>query len=159
LRDNKSKLGRAIFAGPQANLPAMLAANAYTGQTIDLQRYNAATLYILAGTWTDGVHTYTINEAPDDGTGNPGAFTAVAATDLSRLETANAAGGFPITESAAGSQPAAIISAATALNQRVGYLGGQRFLRVALTITGTTTGAKHTAFWVLGEPRVLPAEV
>jgi hypothetical protein len=158
LRDNVNKLGRAIFAGPQANLPAVLTAGSYTGQTIDLAQYNAATLYILAGTWTDGIHTYVINEAPDVA-GSPGSFTAVAATDLSRLETANSAGGFPITQSSAGSQPAAITSAATALNQRVGYLGGQRFLQVVLTTSGTTTGAKHAAFWVLGEPRVLPAAV
>jgi hypothetical protein len=137
----------------------MLAANSYTGQTIDLSKYNAATLYILAGAWTDGTHTYVINEAPDNGSGSPGAFTAVAASDLSRLETANSVGGLPITQSASGSQPAAISSAATALNQRVGYLGGQRFLQVVLTVAGTTTGAKHTAFWVLGEPRVMPAAV
>lgn len=166
MRDNVSKLGQVLFGPPAANLPAFTAN--WTGQTIDLQaqpEYNAAALYIIAGTWTDGTHAFTIQEAPDNGSGSPGTWTNVAATDLSRLQTANASGGLPITISSAGSQPASISSAATALNQRVGYLGGYpsggatRFLRVIGTVTGATTGAKYLPVWVLGEPRVFPAAV
>lgn len=156
MRDNVNKLGQVLFGPPVANMPSFTAS--FTGQTIDLQQYNAATLYIIAGAWTDGTHTFTIQEAPDNG-GTPGTFTNVASTDLSRLETANAAGGLPITQASAGAQPNAISSAETALNQRVGYLGGQRFVRVITTVTGATTGAKYGVYWVLGEPRVLPAAV
>ncbi len=166
MRDNVSKLGQILYGPAAAALPAWTAS--WTGQTIDLlgqPEFNAAALYILAGAWTDGTHTFTIQEAPDNGSGAPGAWTAVAAADLSRLQTANASGGLPITVSAAGSQPAAISSAPTALNQRVGYLGGYpstgntRFLRVIGTVAGATTGAKYLPVWILGEPRVFPAAV
>jgi hypothetical protein len=160
MRDNVNKLGQVFYGPPAANLPAWTAS--FTGQTIDLAAntgFNAATLYLLAGTWTDGTHAFTVQEAPDTA-GVPGAWTNVAATDLSRLETANASGNMlPITQSTAGSQPASISSAATALNQRVGYLGGQRFVRVIGTLSGTTTGAKYLPVWILGEPRVFPSAV
>src|SRR5258708_31294711 len=119
LGDNVSKLGQGLYGPAAAVLPAFTAS--WTGQTIDLQaipEYNAAALYILAGAWTDGTPAFTVQEAPDNGSGAPGAWTNVAAADLSRLQTANAAGGLPIAISSAGSQPASISSAATALNQR-----------------------------------------
>jgi hypothetical protein len=166
MRDNASKLGQVLYGPAAAVLPAWTAS--WTGQAIDLQAmpgFNAAALYIIAGTWTDGTHAFTVQEAPDNGSGSPGTYTNVAATDLGRLQTANASGGLPITLSAAGSQPASISSAPTALNQRVGYVGdypstgATRFLRVIGTVSGATTGAKYLPIWVLGEPRVFPAAV
>lgn len=167
-RDNVNKIGTIIPAGAVAgSLPAVTAT--YTGATIDTMSqgvYNAATLYILAGTWTDGTHTFVFQEAPDVGNGTiaggvVGAWQNVGTNsinDMSKLETANVAGGLPISITGPG-QPAAITSAATALNQRVGYLGSYRYLRCNVTTAGTTVGAKYLPLIVLGEPRVIPAAV
>lgn len=163
-RDNVNKVGT-LLAG--FLLPAVTATT--TGPTIDTMGqggYNAATLYLLAGTWTDGSHTYTLQEAPDIGNGTVqggivGTWQNVgtnSANDFSKLELSNPAGGLPITILTPG-QPQAITSAATALNQRVGYLGGYRYLRVICTVAGATTGARHMPLFILGEPRVLPAAV
>lgn len=152
MRDNVNKLGTASWGLTTATIPIYTAS--VNGASVDLAPYNAATVYILAGTWTDGTHAFTVQESADNS-----AWSNVAATDLSRLETANAAGGLPITQSTSGSQPASITSSATALNQRVGYLGGLRYIRVITTVSGTTTGARYAAIIVAGEPRVLPAAV
>lgn len=165
MRDNVSKLGQVLAGIPVANLPAFTAN--WTGQTIDLQQlpeYNAATLYILAGAWTDGNHTFTIQEAPDNGSGAPGTWTTVATTDLNAFTAPSATVLYPPTK-LGNAQPSVISSAATAINQRVGYVGNYpaggptRFLRVIGTVTGATTGAKYMALWVLGEPRIFPAAV
>ncbi len=162
-RDNVSKVGTLFPATP---LPAVVAS--FTGPTIDLQAsgdYNAATIYLLAGAWTDGTHTFTIQEAPDNGSGAPGAWTTVDAVntnDLTKTHVANPNGGLPISYVAPGagvSGLAPISSAATALNQRVGYLGFNRFLRVNGVVAGATSGAKYAIVVVAGEPRVLPAQV
>jgi hypothetical protein len=158
-RDNVNKIGTVWPWVSGANLPANTASA--NGQSISIAPggYNAVAWYILAGTWTDGSHTFTVQEAPDNGSGAPGAWNAVAATDLSRLETANVNGGLPITEATAGSQPSAITSAATALSQRVGYLGSQPWTRMITTVSGATSGAKYFVVCITGEPRVLPAQV
>ncbi len=150
MRDNVSKLGT-IFTGLAA-----LSVNKVniTGQTINLSGYNAATLYILAGTWTDGTHTFTIQESADGTT-----WTNVAATDLVAWQAPGPTTYYPPQRNGGG-QPAAISSAPTAINQRIGYIGGQPYVRVNVTVTGApATGAQYDCIWILGEPRVLPAAV
>lgn len=165
MRDNVSKLGQLLYGAAAATLPAFTAS--WTGATIDLQalpEYNAATLYILAGAWTDGTHAFTIQEAPDNGSGAPGTWTVVATTDLNAFTAPSAAVLYPPTK-IGNAQPAAISSAPTAINQRVGYVGSYpgggatRFLRVTGVVTGATIGAKYLPLWVLGEPRIFPAAV
>ena len=158
-RDNVNKIGTIWPWVAGASLPANTAS--VNGQSIPVAPggYNAVAWYILAGTWTDGTHAFTVQEAPDNGSGAPGTWNAVASTDLSKLETANPLGNLPITIASAGSQPASIVSAATALNQRVGYLGSQPWVRMITTVAGATTGAKYFAVCITGEPRVLPAQV
>jgi hypothetical protein len=148
MRDNVSKLGR-VFPG--LGLPTNKAA--VIGPTIDLAPYNAATIYILAGTWTDGTHTLTIEESSDGTT-----FTAVAPTDLVAWRAASPTDATPV--KVGNAQPLAISSADTAVSQRVGYLGGKRYLRVNCAVTGTpATGAQYDVVIIAGEPRLLPAEV
>ena len=149
MRDNVSKLGRVLsaLALPAANIGAI------NGPDNQLSAHNAATLYILAGTWTDGIHTIVIQEAPDV-SGAPGAYTPVAATDLVAFTATSATDHTPV--KIGSSQPAVISSAATALNQRIGYIGGQPWIRAVVTASGTTTGAVYDAVWVNGEPRMMP---
>lgn len=128
-----------------------------TGQTIDLAPYNGAMVYIIAGTWTDGTHTFTIQEAPDNGSGSPGAWSNVATTDLITWTATSATVFTPV--KVGNAQPAAISSAATAINQRVGYIGGMRFIRVNLAVAGATTGAQYDVVVEAGEPRLMPAAV
>lgn len=152
MRDNVSKLGTV-----QSGLAALPTnKNNITGQTINLTGYNAATLYIPAGTWTDGTHTFTIQESIDGTTWNNAnvanlvAWQATSATVYTPVKNGQA-------------QPAAISSAATAVNQRIGYIGDSSatpYVRVNVAVTGSpTTGAQYDCIWILGEPRNLPAAV
>lgn len=149
MRDNVSKLGT-VLSGLAA-LPVNKVA--VTGQTIDLANYNAATLYIPAGTWTDGTHTFTIQESDDASTWNnvdPSdlvAWIAASASDKTPVRVGNA-------------QPSVISSAPTAVNQRIGYVGGKRYVRSNVAIGGSpATGAAYDLFWILGEPRFFPSAV
>lgn len=149
MRDNVSKLGTVVNAlGLSANK------NNITGVSVDLSQYNAATVYIMAGTWTDGTHTFTIKESADNST-----FTAVAATDLYAW-IASAAGVSNSAVRVGNSQPAAISSAPTALNQRIGYNGSMRYIRVDTVVTGSpATGAQYDVVIVAGEGKVMPSAV
>jgi hypothetical protein len=157
MRDNVSKLGTV-----QSGLAALPTnKNNITGQTITLTGYNAATLYIPAGTWTDGTHTFTIQESADSST-----WSNVAATDLVCWQATSATVTTPVkaTDSnslpSGHSQPSAISSAGTAINQRIGYIGAQPYVRVNVAVTGSpATGAQYDCVWILGEPRIFPAAV
>jgi hypothetical protein len=149
MRDNVSKLGT-CYTGLGA-LPVFKTTQ--TSASVDLAPYNAATVYIVAGTWTDGTHTFQIQESSDNST-----FTAVNSTDLVAWSATSATNFYPAKQGNA--QPTAISSAATAVNQRIGYIGGMRYLRVVTTVTGSpVTGAAYDVFIITGEPRVLPASV
>jgi hypothetical protein len=159
MRDNVSKVGTVVTA--LAALPVNKIN--ITGQTVSLLNYNAATLYIPAGTWTDGTHTFTIQESPDGTTwntvanGDLVAWQATSATVTTAVKQPDGSGSGLITGR---SQPAAISSAATAVNQRIGYIGAQPNVRVNVVVTGApVTGAAYDAVWVLGEPRDFVAPV
>jgi hypothetical protein len=150
MRDNVSRLGT-IFTGLAA-LPVNKAN--ITGQTIYLPNYNAATLYILCGSWTDGTHTFVIQESPDGSN-----WTNVANTDLVAWSAPGSTVFYPPVRNGS-SQPIAISSAATAVNQRVGYIGQQPYVRVIVNVTGSpSTGAAYDCIWILGEPRNMPSAV
>lgn len=149
MRDNVSKLGTVQNA--LASLPVNKVN--VTGASANLAGYNAASLYINAGTWTDGVHTFTIQESPDNTT-----WTNVAATDLVAWSATSTTSQYPSKTGFA--QPNPISSAPTALNQRIGYLGAMQYVRVTIAVTGApATGAAYDAYWILGEPRLLPSAV
>jgi hypothetical protein len=88
------------------------------GTSADLAGYRSCEIIINAGLWTDGTHTFTVQESADNS-----AFSAVAAADLR------------------GGTTLAVIGTATdnvvALR---GYVGNKRYVRVALVTTSATTG-------------------
>lgn len=79
-----------------------------------------------AGTITDGTHTPKVQESDDNST-----FTDVASTDL------------------AGTALVAITANSV---QRISYVGNKRYIRVATTVSGTTTGGMYTASVLRGYP-------
>ena len=102
------------------------------GTSVDTAGYDSATAYVLPGTWTDGSHTPKLQDSPDNAT-----WTDVAAAQLIGAFTA-------------------ISSAPTAVNQKVGYVGSNRYLRAVSTVAGATTGAVYAIPIILGRGRKLP---
>lgn len=99
------------------------------GAAVDLKGYNAAAVAIIAGTVTDGQHTFVIEDS-DDGVN----FSAVNAQFLD-----------------------GVINVVDATNdqsvQMVGYYGMKRYIRVVVSITGAITGGAYTAVVLKGSPR------
>lgn len=126
MRDLKSHVAPA-----QSLAPAARTASA-NGTGVDLANYDSALAVIDVGAWTDGTHTFEVQESDDDVT-----YTAVAAADLD------------------GAEP--VVDGATKDDQiyLVGYRGTKRYVRVAVTAAGTTTGAVYGAEVVRGRPRKL----
>ncbi len=100
-------------------------AAAYTATTngadVDLANFDAATFVFDIGVITADDLVFTLEEAPDDGTGSAGAYTLVAAADLD--------GVVPV--------PTTALDQLTA---QVGYLGNERFVRAVVTDSGTGDG-------------------
>lgn len=103
-----------------------------TGANVDLANRASAAVVISVGDYTDGTHTFQVEEADDDGTGSPDTFSAVADSDLDGTEP---------TVDAAGDADAVHI---------IGYHGAKRWLRVTTSTSGTTSGADYEAAVVLG---------
>lgn len=151
MRDIVTKETGTFFTGLTA-LPAIKTTQ--TSPWVDLANYNGATIYILAGTYTDGTLTPVIQES-DDGSTSLG---SAAATDLVAWTATSATNFTPVR--VGGSQPAAISSAGTAINQRVGYIGGHRYIRVVTTVTGSpATGCLYDVVIQAGEARNMPPNV
>lgn len=108
--------------------PAAHTANA-NGAGIDLRGYQAAVVIVDAGTITDGTHTISLEESDDDST-----YTAVAAADL-QGSFANVASNTP---------------------QKVGYIGGKRYIRAVTTVSGATTGGIYGVSVIKGRPDIAP---
>jgi hypothetical protein len=87
------------------------------GAGADLTGYDGAELVLNAGVITDGTHTPAVEDSPDNST-----WTAVPA--------ANLIGAFTQLTSASGGSAA----------QSVGYIGGNRYVRVSVTVAGATNG-------------------
>lgn len=104
--------------------------------------YESLSLHLQAGTWTDGTHAFQIQHADDNGSGAPGTYNNVSSTAYDTEQNASFA---------------SITSAPTAINQKVGYIGGKRWVRVNVTVTGSpATGAAYLINGVLGDARNLP---
>lgn len=150
MRDIVSEVG-SFFTGVSA-LPVLKTTQ--TSGWIDLAKYDGAMVYILAGSWTDGTMTPVIHVS-DDGSTDLGAaanadlvaWSATSTTDSTAKKLGN-------------QQPNAISSAATAINQRVGYIGAHRYIQVVSTISGSpATGMGYDVVIVAGRPRFMPASV
>ncbi|MDX1489403.1 MAG: hypothetical protein R3268_14430 [Acidiferrobacterales bacterium] len=126
-RDLKSNLLAA-----QSLAPAAVTASA-NGTGVDLRGFDSAQVIIDAGAWTDGTHTFEVQESDDDAT-----YTAVADTELDGTE--------PVIDGAADDDQV----------YTIGYKGGSRYLRVAVTVSGATSGAVYGAMIQRGHPHRAP---
>lgn len=108
--------------------PAARTANA-TGTTVDLQNFDGALIQALVGTITDGTHSLTVQESADGTT-----FTDVDAADMQGSFAALASG----------------------TNQKVGYLGSKRYVRVNAGVSGATSGGVYGVLVVRGAARKYP---
>jgi hypothetical protein len=127
MRDLAHNLGPA-----QSLAPAARTASA-NGTGVDLLGFNSAMVLIDLGAWTDGSHTFEVQESDDDST-----YAAVADADL------------------IGTEP--VMDAVDEDNtiHKVGYIGNARYIRVATTVSGTTTGAVYGASIVRGNAASKP---
>ncbi len=157
MRDIVSKLGTVRSALTSGTIAVLGSNTTRNGSDINNANYNGVMFYIFPGTYTDGTHTFTIQEADDNGSGAAGSYTNVATTDLVAWKATSTTDTTPVRVGNA--QPAAISSAGTNIYQRIGYIGAKQWVRISVTSTGVTTGASYEAVAVLGEPRVLPAAV
>lgn len=93
------------------------------GTTIDLADVNQNEIVYYTGVWTDGTHTPKLQDSPDNST-----WTDVTA--------ANQVGSFTAVSSSAGQNAF----------QAVSYIGPQRYVRLVITRSGTTTGMLDAGF-------------
>ena len=100
--------------------------NVYTtsteGDAADLQGYNTIAALIDVGIRTDGTHEFELKDSEDNLS-----FEAVADDFL------------------IGEEPLISGSAQASQSYLVSYIGGKRYLRVDVDITGGSTGAKYSA--------------
>ncbi|MEW2631792.1 hypothetical protein AB0903_09065 [Streptomyces sp. NPDC048389] len=116
----------------QSLAPAARTASA-NGTGVDLANFDAAAVVVDAGVWTDGTHTFEVQDSDDNAT-----FAAVADEFLDGTE--------PVIDAA--DEDAQIYT--------VGYHGIKRYLRVIVTVAGATTGAAYSAAVYRGKGRVKP---
>lgn len=108
-----------------------------TGTGVDTAGYESATVVLDGGIVTDGTHTPKLQESDASGSG----YTDVAAADL------------------LGSFTAMTVQSplAAAGTQKVGYIGGKRYIRVFVTVATASTGGVYGASVILGHARHQPA--
>lgn len=103
-------------------------------RNVGADMHRTAMVVVHTGTMTDGTHTISVEDSPDDTT-----FTAVADQYLQ------------------GTEPA-IVAADDNKLFFVGYIGEKRYLRVVTTVASATTGGIYGAAILLGEPRRGPVD-
>lgn len=133
----QDQVGRLRARSLLTTLPAYTTSQ--TGTSIDRLAadggYESLSLFLHAGTWTDGTFAFVIKDSPDNST-----FTTVTAANL-----------------VDGASFVSVSSAATAINQKVAYIGGARYVRVDTTVTGSpSTGLTYDLIGVLGNARNNP---
>jgi hypothetical protein len=95
------------------------------GTALDLSATDADMIVFNPGVWTDGTHTLSLQDSPDNAT-------------WTNVTTANQVGTLtPIT------------SSATAVVQQVSYIGPARYLRPVVTVSGATTGVVLDVFAIV----------
>ena len=127
--------------------PAAAKTAAFTSASVDLRNYDAATVVANVGTSGDALSgtnrvELAVQESDDNAT-----FTPVADADLLKTVSGQAAGTF------------ANLNAPSAASQAylTGYRGNKRYIRVAGTTYGTTSGGTFIdALAVLGRPKYGP---
>lgn len=115
---------------PTTTFPPAARTASANGSSADRKFNESAIVVLNVGVWTDGTFTFALQESDDDTT-----FTAVSASQIQ--------GALPV------------VSDATTNNTsfHIGYLGNKRYLRLAVTAAGTTTGAIFGATIIEDFPR------
>jgi hypothetical protein len=116
-----------------------------TSASVDRYRnggYGALTLMLSPGLWTDGTHSFVINESDDNST-----WSLVVAADVMPNPEVGVYG------TASTFLP---INAATVVVQRIDYIGRKRYVQVVSTESGAT-GAAYSLTGHLFAPMILPA--
>lgn len=112
--------------------PAARTASA-NGTGVDLQGYEGALVVVQTGAITDGTHAIEVQESDDNIT-----YAPVADADLQ------------------GTEPA-IGATDDDKVYEIGYLGKKRYIRVAVTVSGATSGGVYGATVVRSNARKAPA--
>lgn len=118
----------------QLTAPQAITATEDPANGVDLQGFEGALIQIDAGLWTDGTHTFSVEDSDDDS-----AYSAVAAAQLQ------------------GTPP--VILGLTNDNKvhQIGYLGFKRYVKVVNTVTaGPSTGLVYGVSVIKGYPRNAP---
>jgi hypothetical protein len=101
--------------------------------------HQTALLAIVAGLWTDGTHTFKVQEADDDGAGAPDTWGDVAAADLQ--------GTAPVIDGLDDDNTVHLVE----------YIGEKEWVRVVNTVTDSpATGLVYGVVAILGDPTTLP---
>lgn len=98
-----------------------------TGTGVDLRGYDGALVVAHFGAWTDGTHTVSLEDSSDNTT-----FASVASSNL--------LGSFTGVSGTAGNNTV----------QRVGYIGGNRYIRAFITASASTVVCATAATVVRG---------
>lgn len=127
--DVKSKIDVEVSLAQSGNRTATA-----NGTSAELAGFHGAAVLVDVAAYTDGSHTFEVQESDDDST-----WTAVADADLD------------------GTEP--IVDAAGDVGQHyIGYTGNAKYLRVITSaVTGTTTGANYGAYIIKGDASQFPA--
>lgn len=118
--------------------PAVHTATTTNGATIDMKGFESVEHIVVVGAAIDGDFTVACEQAPDDGTGSPGAWTAVPAIEV------------------LGTNPVVIVTAHTDSVARIGSVGKERFQRAVLTETAANTAGIVGVVSVQGHARNAP---
>jgi len=135
----------------QTLLPKAYIGTGTSGADINRYRnggYSALALVFIPGLWTDGTHTFVIEEADDNGSGSPGTYSTVVAADLMPGPEVGVYG------TAATFLP---FNAASTVVQRIDYIGRKQWVRVRSVEAGVTTGAVYSVLALLAAPNIFPA--
>lgn len=117
----------------QALAPAARTSSA-TGGAVDRKGYDSLAVAVSVGAWTDGSHAVTVEHSEDGTTWEP-----APAGDL------------------AGSLPTIAAAGAASSVTTVGYVGGRRYLRAKVAVSGSpTTGAVIGVALIMGHPHSAP---
>ena len=124
------------IAGVAESLAPAARTTSASGTAIDLQGKESALVVFHVGTWTDGTHTFTVQESD---TTTDGDFANAAAAALQ------------------GSAPTVTGADNDGLIAKVGYVGTKRYVRARCAITGSpSTGLVASACVVTGHARHNP---
>jgi len=101
---------------------------------------------VLVGSYSDGTHEFTVEEAANDGNGNPDTWSAVSGDDVvahTAQDLLTEASPFLTVDAAADDSNVYVVS----------YIGSEPFARVVQAVSGATTGLESAVTALKGDLR------